>query len=66
MDPIDASPTWRWFGYDNSMVIVDGINVQSVSGGGHLVVVYLLILKTTQGLDYFTRWDMGWRKTFII
>ena len=35
MDPIDASPTWRWFGYDNSMVIVDGINVQSVSGGGH-------------------------------
>ena len=35
MDPINASSTWRWFGYDNSMVIVDGINVQSVSGGGH-------------------------------
>jgi len=35
MDPIGASPTWRWFGYDNSMVIVDGVNVQSVSGGGH-------------------------------
>ena len=35
MDPISASSTWRWFGYDNSMVIVDGINVQSVSGGGH-------------------------------
>mgnify|MGYP001253338899 FL=1 len=35
MDPIGASSTWRWFGYDNSMVIVDGVNVQSVSGGGH-------------------------------
>ena len=35
MDPIGASSTWRWFGYNNSMVIVDGVNVQSVSGGGH-------------------------------
>ncbi len=35
MDPIGASSTWRWYGYDNSMVIIDGVNVQSVSGGGH-------------------------------
>ncbi len=35
MDPIGASSTWRWFGYDNSMVVVDGVSVQSVSGGGH-------------------------------
>jgi CubicO group peptidase (beta-lactamase class C family) len=35
MDPIGASPTWRWFGYDNSFVLVDGLNIQSVSGGGH-------------------------------
>jgi CubicO group peptidase (beta-lactamase class C family) len=35
MDPIGASQTWRWFGYDNSWVLVDGIAVQSVSGGGH-------------------------------
>ena len=35
MDPIGASTTWRWYGYDNSMVVVDGVNVQSVSGGGH-------------------------------
>jgi CubicO group peptidase (beta-lactamase class C family) len=35
MDPINASPTWRWFGYENSFVNMDGIMMQSVSGGGH-------------------------------
>lgn len=35
MDPIGASPTWRWYGYDNSWVVLDGQLVQSVSGGGH-------------------------------
>ena len=35
MDPIDASTTWRWYGYDNSFTLVDGLNIQSVSGGGH-------------------------------
>lgn len=35
MDRINASTTWRWYGYDNSWVNVDGVKVQSVSGGGH-------------------------------
>ncbi len=35
MDPIGASPTWRWFGYHNSWVNLDGRWVQSVSGGAH-------------------------------
>ncbi len=35
MDPIGASTTWRWFGYDNSYVNMDGLMMQSVSGGGH-------------------------------
>jgi CubicO group peptidase (beta-lactamase class C family) len=35
MDPIGASRTWRWHGYENSWVNVDGVMVQSVSGGGH-------------------------------
>jgi CubicO group peptidase (beta-lactamase class C family) len=35
MDPIGASSTWRWHGYDNSWVEIDGRKVQSVSGGGH-------------------------------
>ncbi len=35
MDPIGASNTWRWHGYDNSWVMIDGMNMQVVSGGGH-------------------------------
>ena len=35
MDPINASDTWRWFGYENSWVNIDGVKTQSVSGGGH-------------------------------
>jgi hypothetical protein len=33
--PIGASNTWRWFGYENSWVVLDGSLVQSVTGGGH-------------------------------
>jgi CubicO group peptidase (beta-lactamase class C family) len=35
MDPIGASTTWRWHGYDNSWIELDGLRMQSVSGGGH-------------------------------
>ncbi len=35
MEPIGASNTWRWYGYDNSWIVLDGKLVQSVSGGGH-------------------------------
>ena len=35
MQPICASSTWRWYGYDNSWIELDGTRVQSVSGGGH-------------------------------
>lgn len=35
MDPIEASTTWRWYGYENSWVTIDGLHMQSVSGGGH-------------------------------
>ena len=35
MEPIGASSTWRWYGYENSWVDIDGRKIQSVSGGGH-------------------------------
>ena len=35
MDPIGATNTWTWVGYDSSWVELDGKRVQSVSGGGH-------------------------------
>ena len=35
MEPIDASRAWRWHGYENSWIDLDGRRIQSVSGGGH-------------------------------
>ena len=35
MDPIGASAGWVWHGYENSYVDLDGVQVQSVSGGAH-------------------------------
>jgi CubicO group peptidase (beta-lactamase class C family) len=35
MDPLGASGTWQWNGYDNSWVDVDDQRIQSVTGGGH-------------------------------
>jgi CubicO group peptidase (beta-lactamase class C family) len=35
MNPIGASPTWEWHGYRTSWTTVDGLRMQSVSGGGH-------------------------------
>jgi CubicO group peptidase (beta-lactamase class C family) len=35
MDPIGASNTWRWEGYNNSTVTIDGKPMVSVTGGGH-------------------------------
>jgi CubicO group peptidase (beta-lactamase class C family) len=35
MDPIGASSSWRWYGYENSWVVIDGQAIESVSGGGH-------------------------------
>jgi len=35
MDPIGASSTWRWHGYENSWILIDGLAMQVPSGGGH-------------------------------
>jgi len=35
MQPLGASNSWRWPGYENSWVNIDGRNIQSVPGGGH-------------------------------
>ncbi len=48
MDPIGASSTWRWTGYENSWVELDGQRVQSVSGGGHF-----------GGGMFISAWDMA-------
>ena len=35
MQPIGASDDWRWVGYDNAWIELDGRRVQSVPGGTH-------------------------------
>jgi CubicO group peptidase (beta-lactamase class C family) len=35
MDAIGTSSTWRWMGYENSWIIMDGVPMQVVSGGSH-------------------------------
>jgi len=35
MDPIGASSSWHWEGYENSWLTIDGKKMQSVTGGGH-------------------------------
>lgn len=35
MNPIGASNTWRWEGYDNAWIDLDGRKVQASTGGGH-------------------------------
>ncbi len=35
MEPIGASSTWQWLGYESSWIIMNGQAAQSVSGGGH-------------------------------
>ncbi len=35
MDKIGASTTWRWYGYDHAWTEIDGMQMKSVTGGGH-------------------------------
>lgn len=35
MDKIGASTTWRWEGYKDAWVEIDGLHMKSVTGGGH-------------------------------
>ena len=35
MEPIGASKAWRWRGYRNSTVTIDGREIESVAGGSH-------------------------------
>lgn len=61
MDPIGASPTWRWYGYDNSWIVLDGMIVQSVSGGGHWGGGMILNAYDMARFGYLTLRDGKWK-----
>ena len=54
MDPIGASNTWRWYGYDNSWIVLDGALVQSMSGGAHWGGGMIISARDMARLGYLT------------
>jgi CubicO group peptidase (beta-lactamase class C family) len=66
MDPIGASNTWRWYGYDNSWVLLDGQAVQSVSGGGHWGGGMFINARDMARFGYLTLRRGRWRDRVIL
>ena len=66
MDPIGATNTWRWHGYENSWVMIDGQNVQSVSGGGHWGGGMHISARDLARFGYLFLRDGEWDKKRII
>ena len=52
MDPIGASSSWRWYGYEKSKIAVGGSIISSVSGGGHFGGGLFINSWIMQDLDY--------------
>jgi CubicO group peptidase (beta-lactamase class C family) len=61
MDPIGASNTWRWHGYQNSWVDIDGLMMQSVSGGGHWGGGMWISARDQARFGYFTLRGGKWK-----
>lgn len=66
MDPIGATNTWRWHGYDNSWVTVDGQKMQSVSGGGHWGGGMFISARDQARFGYFFLRNGRWKDQQII
>lgn len=66
MDEINASVTWRWYGYDNSWVVMDGSVVQSVSGGGHWGGGMIINAYDMARLGYLTLRNGKWSNKQLI
>lgn len=66
MDPIGASSTWRWHGYENSWIVLDGAPVQIVSGGGHWGGGMFLSARDQARLGLLTLNDGKWGNQQII
>lgn len=66
MDPIGASNTWRWYGYENSYVVLDGQIMQSVSGGGHWGGGMFINARDMARFGYLTLRNGKWRDKQLI
>lgn len=66
MDPIGASDTWRWTGYENSYINLDGQIIQSVSGGSHWGGGMMLSAWDQARFGYLTLRNGKWNGTQLI
>ncbi len=66
MDPVGASDTWRWTGYENSFVILDGQLIQSVSGGSHWGGGLMLSAWDQARFGYLTLRNGNWKGRQLI
>ena len=66
MDPIGASPTWRWQGYENSWIVIDGEYMQVVSGGGHWGGGMMLSARDQARFGYLTLRRGKWKDEQIL
>jgi len=66
MDPIGASPSWQWHGYESSWVTIDGQSIQSVSGGGHWGGGMFICTRDHARFGYLFLRDGKWRDKQLI
>jgi CubicO group peptidase (beta-lactamase class C family) len=66
MDPIGASSTWRWFGYENSWIVLDGQLVQAVGGGGHWGGGMFINAKDMARFGYLTLQRGRWKNQQLL
>nr|MBI1232637.1 serine hydrolase [Cytophagales bacterium] len=66
MDKIGASLTWRWTGYENSYVVLDGQIMQSVSGGSHWGGGLFINAYDQARFGYLTLRDGKWKDEQLI
>jgi len=66
MDPIGASSSWRWFGYENSWIVLDGQLVQAVGGGGHWGGGMFINVRDMARFGYLTLRRGKWKNTQLL
>jgi CubicO group peptidase (beta-lactamase class C family) len=66
MDPIGASSTWRWHGYDNAWIELDGQKMQSMTGGGHWGGGMFISARDMARFGYLFLRDGRWKDREIV
>ncbi len=66
MDKIGASTTWRWHGYKDAWTEIDGIQMKSVTGGGHSGAGIFISAEDMARFGLLFLNDGQWRNTRLI